>query len=359
MIFLSKKVLFSVVLVTIVILIFLLLRLETNLKWQTMNDVSDQLNIALKNQIEKEKEETLRFALVLSSNEILIKSFEEKDEDLAYSELSKIMNSVKKYTNTLIRTQMITADYKLFARSWDNIYAGMPLDDYREDLSIAQKNRVPHVSIKIGRRLGIIATIPVYKDEKLLGFIEALRFFDSTTSFFQNFGIDMYVLLDYDYYNTAVLLQNNPTLGSYIVANRNFNSFVLKSLTDLDFSILKNEHFVYHDDQILFYSQMRDFKGDDIGMFLFVMPKQNIKYFVSKDEEINFLINFYRKNFYDLIKKDQYLNSIGIDHGEDSVQNLPTSTMDVEELLEIYSKKQLLDIVLEAHNVEKVSGEIK
>jgi len=302
----NRKTISFIFLSIISIFLIFLWRLQSEVKWQAIFDVSDQLNLALKGQIDKQKADALSFAIVLSQNRDIIEAFDKDDEDAAFNILNKIMKSVQEHTHKLVRTQMITADFHLFARSWDNIYAGMPLDDYRKDLLNFKTSKKPRVSIEVARKLTIMATVPIYKGDKLLGFVEVLDTFEETTSFFQNFGIDMYILMDYDFYDIAVLMQNNPTVGNYIISNRSYNSLSLDALNKVDFNILKNQHIFIGKDRYTFYVQMKNSVGRDVGMFTFVMPKDNLNNFASKDEENSFLINFYRKNFYDVMKKEQY-----------------------------------------------------
>jgi len=304
----NKKTISFIFLSIISIFLIFLWRLQNEVKWQSIFDVSDQLNIALKGQIDKQKSEALSFAIVLSKNRDMIEALDKNDEDLAFDILNNIMKDVQKYTNKLVRTQIITADLHLFARSWDNIYAGMPLNDYRKDLLNLKNSKKPRVSIEVARRLSIIATVPVYKNNKLLGFVEVLDNFKATTSFFQNFGIDMYILMNYDFYDIAVLMQSNPTVGDYIISNRSYNSLSLDALNKVNFKILKDQHIFIEKDRYIFYIQMKNSIGRDVGMFLFVMPKKNLNNFATKEEENSFLIHFYRKNFYDVMKKEEYSN---------------------------------------------------
>jgi len=304
----NKKTISFIFLSIIVIFLIFLWRLQNDVKWQTIFDVSDQLNIALKGQIDKQKSDALSFAIVLSKNRDIIEALDKNDEDIAFDILNDIMKDVQEHTNKLVRTQIITANFYLFARSWDNIYAGMPLSDYRQDLLNLKMTKKPRVSIEVARKLSIIATVPIYKDGKLLGFVEVLDTFEATTSFFQNFGIDMYILMDYEFYDIAVLMQNNPTVGNYIISNRSYNSLSLDALNKIDLKVLKDQHIFIEKDRYIFYVQMKNSIGRDVGMFTFVMPKKNLNNFSTKEEENSFLINFYRKNFYDVMKKEEYSN---------------------------------------------------
>lgn len=178
-----------------IVLLISIFDLKTKMSWQLADDVSDQLSLSLRSELDQEKENALRFAIVLSENSDIVNALIDGDDDFGHMKLKHIMTTINQHVNTPIRAQILTPEYLIFARSWDeeNVYAGMPLEDYRSDLDDVKRHKKPRVSIEVGRRLGIKATIPVYKENKLKGFVEVLQFFDDSTSFFHKFGIDLYV----------------------------------------------------------------------------------------------------------------------------------------------------------------------
>ena len=188
----------------IITLLIVITNLSQAINSQNIKKVSDQLNFVLQNQLEKEKSSALQFALLLSQNESLIQAMINDDEDQGYEILSKLMHTIATYTQTIIRTQIITDELTIFARSWDNTFAGMPIDEYRPDLRYFQKNTNPRSAIEVGRKLGFKATVPIYHEKELLGYIEVLQFFEPLASFFQDKGIDTFVLMNDDFYGVAI-----------------------------------------------------------------------------------------------------------------------------------------------------------
>ena len=265
--------------VVILLLVWTVRNLNQEVSWQIVDEVSDQLSLSLRTELGNEKEEALRLALILSENDMIKDALKGDDEDRGFGVLKRIIGSVQKNTSELVRAQLITADSRLFARSWDadNLFAGMPLDTYRADLEEIRLHRKPRASIEVGRRLGIKATVPVYDgDNALLGFVEVLQFFDASTDFFHKFGIDLFVLLDDGYYNTAVLMQNNPAVAWFMVGNRRYNNVNLKVLQRLDFKKLRKERAMLSENKYVFYQPMQNGAGETIGAFVFVMPKKGI-----------------------------------------------------------------------------------
>ncbi|MGB5963916.1 MAG: cache domain-containing protein [Sulfurimonadaceae bacterium] len=356
--------------VLISILLFVISQLNREVSWQAVENVGDQFSLSLRTELDDEKENALRFAIVLAQNGEIRNALAEDDEDEGHARLKQIMNNVKKHIHTLVRAQIITADYCVFARSWDkdNLYAGMPLDVYRSDLEYFKTHREPRVSIEVGRRLGIKATVPIYEEERLLGFIEVLQFFDASTDFFHKFGIDLYVLLDESYYNTAVLMQNNPTAAWYIVANRGYNMVNLKTLQRTDFKILRKQRVLLQDNKYIFYEPMKNGQAETIGAFVFVMSKKSLEHFASTEEDISFLLTFSRANLYDIVKKEQYENKVyhsGYDKALLSLKDtVPEEDRELfmeeaRDVLSSYTKEELIAMMLRYKLSRRIEGEIR
>ncbi len=352
------------------VLLVIISQLNREVSWQVVDSVGDQLSLSLRTELDDEKEDALRFGMVMAHNSDIKKALLEEDDEKGFEVLKLIMNSVKKHIHTVVRAQIITADYEVFARSWDseNFYAGMPLDVYRSDLEYFKTHRNPRVSIEVGRRLGIKATVPIYDEDQLLGFIDVLQFFDSSTDFFHKFGIDLYVLLDESYYNTAVLMQNNPSAAWYIVANRGYNMVNLKTLQRTDFKKLRKEHVLLQENKYIFYEPMHDGQAESIGAFVFVMPKTSLEHFVSTGEELSFLLTFSRANLYDIVKKEQYENKVyhsGYDKDLLSLKDtVPEEDRELfmeeaRDVLSTYSKEELIAMMLRHKLSRRIKGEIR
>jgi len=353
-----------------IVLLISIFGLNTKISWSVADNVSDQLSLSLRSELDKEKEMALRFAIVLSENNDILSSLAEGDDEFGFMKLKHIMNSVNQHVNTHIRAQIITPEYNIFARSWDseNMYAGMPLGVYRGDLEYVKRYKKPKVSIEVGRRLGIKATVPVYERNKLKGFIEVLQFFDDSTNFFHKFGIDLYVLLNDSYYNTAVLMQNNPTVSRYIVSNRSYNMVNLKLLQRTNFKDLRQQRVLLNENKYIFYEPMHNGQAETIGAFIFVMSKNDLESFANSGENLSFLLAFSRNNLYDIVKKEQYENKVyhsGYDKALLSLKDtVPQEDRELfmeeaKDILSNYSKEELIAMMLRYKMSRRIKGKIK
>lgn len=352
----------------IVIIISVVLYFQFEIKGQKIDHILDQCTVALDDQLKTKQMDALQLSLVLSKNKALVSALENDDEDLGYIILSDVMKSIEQNTGRFIRAQIITSEYNVFARSWDDVYAGMPLGDYRTDLAYFKENKTPRTSVEVGRRLGIKATVPIYKDEVLLGFVEVISFFESTTNFFSSIGIDLYVLMGQDELESAVLMMDNLIIDKYVVANRNYNHYHIPTLKSLDFKELKSNRVVENDGKYIFYETMYNGASDVIGMYLFVLPQKYLEYFRNPEDDISFLINVTRDSLYNVVKQENRRSDIYDAHSIESLLYFKdiVSKEEREELLESaykkldeYSKDELIQLMLEKKVIKKIDGKIK
>lgn len=368
----SRKRLWFILPFALTILLFVLTirMLNQELSWQIVDEVSDQLSLSLRTELRNEKEDALRFALILSENQAIREALLRDDDETGFRLLKKMINAVQSHTSTLVRAQIITADSSIFARSWDsdNLFAGLPLDTFRQDLEDVKRHKQPRASIEVGRRLGIKATVPMYENNELIGFVEVLQFFDHSTDFFHKFGIDLYVLLDDKYFNTAVLMQNNPYVAWYLVANRRYNVANLKILQRMDMKQLRQERVLIEENKYIFYEAMHNGQGETIGAFVFVMPKKGIEHFAQTGENLSFLLTFSRNNLYEIVKKEQYENKVyhsGYDKDlltlKDTVpeEDRELFMEEARDILSTYTKEELIALMLHHKLARKIEGEIR
>ncbi len=368
--FSNKKVIAVVFLVIMGGLGLLLWQLEKKATSQTLERLSDQISLALNNQVEKERSSALRYALILSQNTALSDALEQEDEDKGFKILSEGMNSIKIHTDSLIRSQVITSDYVIFARSWDNSYAGMPLEFHRPDLLYFQNHKNPRSAIEVGRKLGVKATVPVYHENQILGFVEVVTFFESTQEYFERLGIDMYILMDARFYETAVFMQENPTIGKeYILANTKYTQSDLKLLNGTDFKTLKHTHVIFSGGRYLFFEPMKNGEGETIGAFVFSLtPKQVNAYAHSDEEDISFLMHLSRNELYDVMMKksldDGLFKSVydkELLYLKDTVapEDRELFIQEAHDRLDAYSKEELIGMMLNYKVTKEIKGEIR
>ncbi len=330
--------------------------------------IKDQLSVVLEHQLKVHKVEDLKEALLLAKNTALLDALENDDEDLGYTILNDIVTTLEQYTRKRIRAQVITKDFDIFARSWDNVYAGMPIGDYRHDFAYFFKHKHPRSSVEIGRRLGIKATVPVYIDDTLIGFVEVISFFKSMTDFFRSIGVDFYALLNVEYIDTAVLMMNNLSVQHYVIANRNYNFAHIQTLQKVDFKTLSLNKVTFRDGKYIFYKKMVDGEGKKIGAYIMVLPQKYFEYFRDSEDEISFLINVTRSDLYSIVKEKEEKVLTFDSYSADAMVYLQ-DVIDKEdrqvfldeayEKFDQYTKDELIQMILNRKIIKKIDGKIK
>ena len=350
------------------IVFFVKLYYQEEAQTQKINNIADQIKLSFDSNLKQDELDDLKVALLLAKNKGLVDALENDDEDLAFELLSGITQSIKKNTNISIRAQIITKELNILARSWDDIYMGMPLGDYRDDLDYFKSHTTPRSSIEIGRRLGIKATVPIYKKKVLLGFVEVISFFQNTTEFLSSIGVDLYVLLDIKDAEKAVLMTNNLTIGDYIVSNINYNYNHIQTLKHIDFQTLKLNKIIQEDHKYIFSTLMYQGNYEAIGKFIFVLPQRYVEYFRNPEDDISYLINVTRSALYDVVKKKQYKGSVYDAFQVDKLVYFKDSITknDKQEFLDEtykklskFDKDELIQMMLGENVVKKIDGEIR
>lgn len=347
--------------------VFFYFRFEA--KEDKLKHVLDQLTMELNDQLGTNQNEALKLAVAMSKNKALVDALENDDEDLGYTILSDMIKSIDTTSHSTIKAQIITNEYNIFARSWDNVYAGMPLGDYRTDLDYFKTHDTPRASIEVGRKLGIKATVPMYKEKKLLGFFEVIDFFEPITEYFRAQGIDLYVLMDDKYFNSAILMQDNLAINKYIVANKNYNAAHIAVLKSINFKQLKANRVISTTGRHIFYEPMHNGTGETIGAFVMILPDKYLEYFRDPEDNISFLINVTRSSLYkiekhkEMKKRDIYANMSGSDilYMRDVIapEDQPDFIEKAYKKLDTYSKDELIHLIIESQTAKHIEGKIK
>ena len=350
------------------VLMLSIFTLDRRINDATLHKVGDGLFASFRNELEEQKSDALAFALTLAQNRALAEALENDDEEQGFQILSNFMLTLEKYTHYSIRTQIITSDYCIFARSWDNNFAGMPIGIYRPDLLLFEANKKPKVAIEIGRRLGIKATVPVEKEGEILGYVEVLRFFENITELFQLQKIDVLVLMKEEFLETATLMRENPPIGNYVIANLKVNQFHLDTLTKTHLDTMRQNGNIAVGNFYYFYEPMRDGNGKTIGAFVLSMDAKRLESISRKEEYLSFFLNLTRNDLYAIVKNRQTNNAIyktPYDHEllllKDTVlpEDRELYLGELQERLNTYTKEELIDIIVGHNFSKKIKGEIR
>jgi len=289
----------------IIVLIFLSAYFYKKNEQGYINRVHTVLLNLLNKQIENEKAKAFNFAFSLSQNETLKSSIQNNKPQQGYMILQEYMRTFENFSGFKIHAQILTKDYVIFARSWDNRDAGLSVKKYRPDLQEIKKNKHPHISFEAARKLVLIASIPIVgKNDNVIGFIEVIRRFQSLEKYFRNYDIDMMVLLDTKYEKQAVLLKNNPRIQNMIVANDGANVEHIKKLQQMGLSQLLQQGQLNGDKHYYFSRAIFNNNHEVIGYFILIISKKKLKLFRAFESDLDNVFTYARKDLYNLMIKN-------------------------------------------------------
>ena len=315
--------------------------------------------------LESTKSNLLSIAISLASDKGIKDAILSDDNDEAYKILNSVASSISNNTlNERVKFQIITKDLYIFARSWDSIFYGMPIEDFRPDLTYM--NTRPKVSVEVGRMLSIIATVPIIHKSKVIGYLEIIRLFDDFINNFKQQGIDLFVLLDDKYYDNAIFMQDNDVIDNYIISNQDYNRLSYGILKKIDWDKLKGDKVIKDNKALIIYKEILNFEKSYIGAFVFVINKEVITQHFN--QKLMFFINFTHK---EILNVSQIINK--------QKEYELYSNMEVDELLRLFYKRvdrdklttivkqrlqklnkdQIINQVLSIEYNKKISGEIE
>ncbi len=363
-----KTIFISLFTLLMVIILSAFIWVSTKVDKNKLDEASDNILSVFRHQMDTEEANALFLSVALSDNSALQNALMQEDEETGYRILIETLNKLKTYTFVKdIRTQVLTKDLDIFARSWDNSFAGMPLEGFRVDLQRIRKLRKPKVSIDPGRLLTIKATTPFKNGNKLIGYIEAIQTFDAITKRLRDRGIDLLVLMDDRFLDIATLMRENPTLGDYVVSNKNYNAFILKVLQTHSDKIAQKSHF-FTKEYLHVVDVLRDSGGNKIGYYLLSVLRKNIAIYENKDKDISFFLRLSKDDLYDVVNtwekqngsyKSAYdkafLNILDSINEEDRV----AFEEEAKKILKSYTKEELINVILQHHYQREKKGQIK
>ena len=354
------------VLVILLVSIFFFLKQSKEDRLATLGDhVVSNFHTGL----DYEMADLLSFSLALSEDGELKNALIADDEAKGYYILSNITERFKKYTHLKsLRVQVLTPDFFIFARSWNQGFEGMPIWWFRDDLRIFKDNKQPKVGMETGRLLTFKATIPLRSGNTLLGYLEVIKFVDEFASKLQKKGIELFALMDERYLRQAELMRDFPLLHNYVIANQNYNEQVRKKAEKIEWETLLMKSYLHHKKVLYLLEPMYNGKGDKIGVYLLTISDSALKKYEKENQSISFFTQFSDEDIENVVASWAHpFGSFRSGYDKELIQLLPKLNKEdkmefeseAKEIFGEYSKDELIDIILSNEHNEKKIGVIK
>ena len=319
--------------------------------------------------LDYEMVDLLSFSMALSEDGELKNALASNDESKGYKILSHISERFKKYTHMKsLRIQVLTPDFYIFARSWNEGFEGMPIWWFRDDLEKLNQKNEPKVGMETGRLLTFKATIPIESGFKILGYLEVIKFIDEFSIKLRNRGIELFALMDEKYLEQAALMRDFPQVDKYVVSNQNFNQQLLPKIKMLDWDTFLNKSYIYTENILYLHEPMYNGKGKQIGIYLLIISDDALKQFEKAGEDISFFTQFSDDDIKKVVNAwENPYGSFRNQYDKDLIALLPKLQkedkrgleLEAKSILRTYSKEELIDMVLSDKHKEKKTGEIK
>ena len=361
--------------ILIVMFFLLLILLSSSLFFfnRSQNDrvaeLSDTIIHEFRSALSSEMAELLSFSLALAENGDLKDALKKDDETEGYIILRNIIERFKKHTHMKsLRLQVLTPDFFIFARSWDEGFSGMPLWWFREDLETLKNNKQPKVGMETGRLLTFKSTIPIRSQKTLLGYLEVIRLIDEFSVKLQSRGIELYALMDEVYLEHASLMRDFPRLFGKVIANQNYNISLKRHIQKVDTHTLFEKQFLLKDERLFLWEPMYNGEGDKIGGYLLVLSKESLRNFETDSPNLLRFRQFSQEDIKRALElKGQNYGSFKSGYDRDLVGLLPKLheedkrelEQEAREILNLYEKNELIDVILDNKHQEKKRGVVQ
>ncbi len=340
-----------------------------NDKEERLKVLGDRVVQNFRSGLDYEMVDLLSFSMALSEDGELKNALLSLDETKGYSILSHISSRFKKYTHLKsLRLQVLTPDFFIFARSWNEGFEGMPIWWFRDDLDALNKNNEPKVGMETGRLLTFKATVPIRSGLKLIGYLEAIKMIDEFSVKLRNKGVELIALMDEKYLDKAELMRDFPIVHEYVIANQNFNQQFLPKIEMLDWDDFLTKNYTYEDGILYLNEPMYNGAGTQIGIYMLAVADDALNAFKTQSDKISFFTQFSDEDIEKVVNAwENPYGSFRNAYDKDLIELLPKLHKEdktelefkAKSILRTYTKEELIDIILSNKHREKKVGEIK
>lgn len=236
-------------------------------KEEVLRQQMDSLLAILDNKIDETKKILLVSSVLLSKSQNTIDCLQTQKNDFCLSHIFSAIEDMKKADIFKdINIHLHTDSLQSFMRSWNHKSQKYDdLGDIRLTLTKIKDSRISLSGTEIGRYgMFIRAISPILHKDKYIGSIETLVNFVEIDRYFEEAGIDFYVLMKNDYKDiaNAVCYEDELILDNYTIINKKVNGIhFVKSANFQGTGYLK------FGDRYLLYTPIIDMNGENIGHF--------------------------------------------------------------------------------------------
>jgi len=218
-------------------------------------------------------------AVAIANGASIVKALDENNRELAIGTLKSIGDIYKSETSFKnVKIHIHDKDLKSFLRNWNVEKFGDDLSSFRHTLNSVKTDKKSMAAIEVGRNgLTIRGLTPIIKDGKYIGSLEFMQAFESVINQFVSQKENLLVLMDDKLLNIADLADTKNRVSNYILSQKTINDDFLKSAKKIDSKKLLEHGYLLDDKYFYTYSDIKDFKGNSIGIYLLGKDKTSVE----------------------------------------------------------------------------------
>lgn len=218
-------------------------------------------------------------AIFIADNKRIKEALKNNNRDVAIEELGVIFDKFRKSTQIKkLKVHIHTADLRSFVRSWKLNKFGDDLSGFRKTIVKVKQTLQPVFDFEVGRiGLTLRSIVPILEGKNYLGSLEFLQSFDNVPKNFEKRGNHHLLLMNDSLIYIATDLKEAPNVDHYKLCSKSFNRDFLKAAQALDTEKLREKGFIYTDQYLFTYKQIRDMGNNNVGIHLLGMSSQQVQ----------------------------------------------------------------------------------
>jgi methyl-accepting chemotaxis protein len=285
----GKKISLRVAIISIIALVigFLILtwhssKIEKNVYAQVQSDMQS----LIQDRIAAKKDVGISNAIALSVNADLKKALTTMDKELAYKIFSNVSKQYKDNSNFKnIKVHIHTKDVKSFLRVWKPKKNGDDLSSFRYSIVEVAKTKKPVNGFEVGNAgLSLRSVVPVMSGNEYIGSLEFMQGLNSVAKLFNKDNDAFLLLMDEKLKRKEI--PSHRKLHNFGISQKFVNkSFIADSKT-INMAKLLKDKILISNNYLYTYSDVKDFNGKKLGIFLAGRPISSVNMAVDNAKEL-------------------------------------------------------------------------
>ncbi len=268
---------FIVTLIMLIIGYFILNSYKTELTNEVYEKTVNNLTYLSKQKIKSKFEVGITNAVSISNDASIKEALSSDNRALAIDALSSLSTNMKDSTPFKnIKVHIHTKDTISFLRSWKINKFGDDLSSFRASVLKVNDTKKVINTFEVGKNgLTIRSLVPVFdKENKHLGSLEFMQGINSVAKSFDKMGNSFVLLMDS--VNAISNVSKNKKIKNYIISQKFLNKEFINDAKNIDFTELKQNHFLITDKYFYTYIDIKDFNGKKLGIALSAKPMNEV-----------------------------------------------------------------------------------